>query len=1665
MNPSFVRAIFLSASGALTAVTSLAAEPPLAILARGPHHRVIQSESGGSYTELANGLCYTNAVGEWLDSEELFEIVDGTAVARRGQHKVTLAANINSERVVELTTLDGSRFVSRLAGLSYFDAATGDNILIAQVQDSIGVVHPPNQVIYPAALAGQGFTADVRYTWRKGSFEQDVIIREAPPSPAAFGLDPETTRLQVWTHFVDAPEPQAETTVLSAETDALARQVMAEPDFTDQTLDFGSASMSRGKAFAIGEQAEASKSMLVGKEWGASAKGDTFLIESVEFQSAEPILKTLPPNTAGFGNSKNGAVASRKLKRADLMSALAKLSVQNAFPRQQAVQVANRSDTRKGFLIDYEVLPTYGYANYTFAADKTYYIDGQINLSGTATLEGGAVIKFPPYNYYYPKEIRILYSGSRLNCATDQYRPAIFTARDDNTVGETISGSTGAPSGYYGNSALYFDYSSTAVLSTLSNVRIRYAKVGIRYQNGTGHTLTHAQLINCETAISFFGAQAHARNVLAANNANYTSGKLAEGDSTSILRGENLTLHDIRLRPPGSYYPIYDPVMYFTNSLLVAVNTSGNYSGIYNQVLSSAVGVFQTVGSGSRYLASDSYRNSGTLEINPSLLADLRKRTTYAPQELTADFTTPTVLLPRGIADTGPIDKGYHYDLIDFAWSGRDLSSTLLLTNGVAVAHYGSRGTTLAAGAKFVSEGSPLARNVLVPYTAVQENAVNWGTVGASFAILGTSGAQSSPAPEVYLRFTDISFPANLPAKRQLIEHANGHLIQSLTLRDSQFSAAHLIVSNSVAGAFDLTAGFTNNLFRRVTFTLRRDAYTPLVSHVYNNLFLNSTLQLLRNVTTGTTWEIHDNLFDSVSLTQGSASLANTHNGYLSTTALPGGTANKMLTIRNYQTGALGTNYYPTTPLANGLNDLINAGSRLASAAGLSPYTTTGATRDEGTVDIGLHYSYVGAPFVNAGRDQQILLGSSAILNGEVTSGSKGKIVIFHDEWVFDGKSFGVADYESYRSTHSSNLVVNLARWFVPQGAGNFLGSAAHVGQGFAEVLTYNGHTWHADSTPSIDLEEMLAYDAVFLCDDLSTDAATRAYRGQTWGPILADYVNSDGNVFILGGVSSDDYSAVLWNPFLSRFGLGFSGEENDISDIYLDVNSSHPLIWNVQRLYHDKGSSVVRTSSTDPNTEIPLQSGSEGLLATFAERNSLEGIQWTKISGPGTVTFSAVNSANTSATFSQGGTYVLRLSSSSAGLVGYDEITIYVDQAPSVTAIGPSTLDISQVASLSGIVVDGDNLPAGAAVTIDWHVVTTPPFGSVRLEPDPLHLTDRKYARATFSKPGEYRLRLSASDSLLSGHADLVIQVTKQNTAPTVNAGPDQNLEFGDRAYLPGTAVDDGLPGPMSITWTKVSGPGTVTFDDDQAAVTFASFSEPGMYVLSLSANDHGLPEVSNEVTITVTAPYVRSFRSVDYVSAGVSGLRNVGEGTIALSGISGTVRKAYVYWHGPTAVSDPHANASILVNGRLVVGTNTGTSHHNGWGFPQYNTWTAGEHSYTNSMAYRADITRLVSEFGNGAYTLSRLVKSQEVNVNGASIVVLFNDATSANDRDIILVDRHDSNGKFDFVVDPGGEALDVTLDGDKVLVEDFLVRGTDCKRWLGRPQPALAIRLTSG
>ena len=245
----------------------------------------------------------------------------------------------------------------------------------------------------------------------------------------------------------------------------------------------------------------------------------------------------------------------------------------------------------------------------------------------------------------------------------------------------------------------------------------------------------------------------------------------------------------------------------------------------------------------------------------------------------------------------------------------------------------------------------------------------------------------------------------------------------------------------------------------------------------------------------------------------------------------------------------------------------------------------------------------------------------------------------------------------------------------------------------------------------------------------------------------------------------------------------------------------------------------------------------------------------WTKVSGPGAVTFTDANAVGTAATFAAAGTYVLRLTANDTEYASSDTMIVTVNpqppnQPPTVNAgadqlINPPATSVALV----GTVTD-DGQPDGGSLTYAWTKISG--LGSVTFgSPAALSTT------ATFSEAGAYVLRLTANDSQASGSDDVRVTLNGTNKAPTVSAGPDLTFAHSSTVTLAGTVTDDGLPADSTPThtWSAVSGPGSITFGNAGLANTTASFSAPGTYVLRLTASDTELT-ASDDVTVTQTAP-----------------------------------------------------------------------------------------------------------------------------------------------------------------------------------------------------------------
>jgi hypothetical protein len=108
---------------------------------------------------------------------------------------------------------------------------------------------------------------------------------------------------------------------------------------------------------------------------------------------------------------------------------------------------------------------------------------------------------------------------------------------------------------------------------------------------------------------------------------------------------------------------------------------------------------------------------------------------------------------------------------------------------------------------------------------------------------------------------------------------------------------------------------------------------------------------------------------------------------------------------------------------------------------------------------------------------------------------------------------------------------------------------------------------------------------------------------------------------------------------------------------------------------------------------------------------------------------------------------------------------------------------------------------------------------------------------QATVSDAGTVsaqELRLNA----LAGPDRIVMRQGKTYLNGWGGYGEPPRRTRGRRGETPPPPPPDPGPAP-TMTWTKVSGPGTVTFADPSRAITTATFSALGTYVLQVTADN----------------------------------------------------------------------------------------------------------------------------------------------------------------------------------------------------------------------------------
>lgn len=137
-------------------------------------------------------------------------------------------------------------------------------------------------------------------------------------------------------------------------------------------------------------------------------------------------------------------------------------------------------------------------------------------------------------------------------------------------------------------------------------------------------------------------------------------------------------------------------------------------------------------------------------------------------------------------------------------------------------------------------------------------------------------------------------------------------------------------------------------------------------------------------------------------------------------------------------------------------------------------------------------------------------------------------------------------------------------------------------------------------------------------------------------------------------------------------------------------------------------------------------------------------------------------------------------------------------------------------------------------------------------------------------------------------------------------------------------TVEDDGTPQPVAVAWSQASGPGTATFDDPDNTTSGVTFSDPGGYVLRITATD-GQFSVSDQIAVEVgpslaSATWIRQDLNPSSARRGDTGLV---DGVFTVSGTGAGYGGTSDGAHTVTR----HVNGTTSIVARVTSLSGTGT------------------------------------------------------------------------------------------------------------------------------------------
>ena len=278
---------------------------------------------------------------------------------------------------------------------------------------------------------------------------------------------------------------------------------------------------------------------------------------------------------------------------------------------------------------------------------------------------------------------------------------------------------------------------------------------------------------------------------------------------------------------------------------------------------------------------------------------------------------------------------------------------------------------------------------------------------------------------------------------------------------------------------------------------------------------------------------------------------------------------------------------------------------------------------------------------------------------------------------------------------------------------------------------------------------------------------------------------------------------------------------------------------------------------------------------------------------------------------------------------IGDDEPTVSIgasDASAAENGADPGTITITRTGSTAASLTLDATISGTASAADDYAALALPltiPAGSASLTLTVAPVDD---ITPEGSETAVVMLN-AAAGYLISGSASATVTILDDdvNAPPVVTVSSPTistvTLPAGVGMILEATVSDDGKPvgGTLTKTWSKVSGPGTVTFGDAAQPSTTAIFSAAGTYVIRLAASDGALA-TNADINVTVLQAD-QTWTGTNIASATPAGSYSETDGTFTVLGggtnISGSSDTFYFVQHQLMGNCDFRARVVSMTGG----------------------------------------------------------------------------------------------------------------------------------------------------